>query len=157
MPSKYQKAVQKAVILFGENHTKVNKVKGGGRTIHIHHPTKNRALMYYPDAQYGLKNRKIMIFEILDTQKADKTIADITRSILVSNATQVQFIVKNDEIANKVGKIYDVIPSKFIDDFKIKKKKIAVSCQCYYAIIISKENAEDEEVPKSLLSGKVII
>lgn len=154
MPSKFHKTVQKAIIKFGENHQKVDEVKGSGRPIHISHPTKNQALLYYPDARYELKNRKIIIFEVLDTQKDDKTIADITRSILVLNATQVYFIVKNENIANKIGKIYDVILSKFADDFKIKKRKLLLDAS---AIIISEEDATDDVGLQNILYEEINI
>lgn len=154
MPSQYHNAIQSAIINFGNKHTKVERVRGSGQPIHINHPTKNKAILYYPDVRFELRSRKIIIFEVLDTQSEDKTIADLIRSVLTQNATQIYFIVKTNEIAEKIVRIYEVILSKFADEFKIWKRKLLEAAS---VIVISEEDAKDEEFLEYILSNEIFI
>ena len=149
-------AVQESIVAFGKKKDKkIQKIKQSGRPLHINHPTKkNKEIVYYPDVHFLLKNKKIIIFEIVDSQPLDKTIADITRSILVTSATQVYFIVKTEEIKNKIVEVYDVILSKFTDDFDIDEKRLLVEAS---AIVITEEDIENREELQTLLDKYINI
>ena len=154
MPSQYHNTVQNAIVNFGNEHAKVERVRGSGEPIHINHATKNKAILYYPDARFELKNRKIVIFEVLDTQSEEKTIADLTRSVLTKNVMQIYFIVKTDEMREKIVRIYEVILSKFADEFKIGKRKLLEDAS---VIVLSEEDVRDGEKFRTLLTEYITI
>ena len=156
MSSEYHKLVQESIVDFGKRYDKkIRKILQSGHPLHINHPfKKNKEILYNPDVHFLLKNRKIIIFEVLDSQTLDKTIADITRSILVTNATQVYFIVKTKEIKDKIVELYDVILSKFTDDFDIDEKRLLLDAS---AIIITEEDIENREELQNLLDTYISI
>jgi len=154
MVSKYHDIIQKRIVHFGENHRKVKRVKTSGHPLHINHPTKNLSLIYNPDVHFQLKNRKIIVFEIADRQSNEKTIADIIRSFLTPNVSQVYFVVPTEEKRKEITIMYDVILSKLADDFGTKKSKLPLDAN---VIVISKEDVLDIDKLDALLKEYITL
>ncbi|MCK4736781.1 MAG: hypothetical protein KAT65_30280 [Methanophagales archaeon] len=155
MPSSYHKAVQKAIVSFGGGFRKIKKIRESGRPLHITHPTKKKIILYNPDVRFELKNRKIIIFEIIDSQPEDKTIADITRSLLAKNVTQLYFIVKSEDMRDKIADIYDIILSGFADYFEGEKKKLFTGGN--NILVIAEDIVMDEMKLQELISNNISI
>jgi len=119
--SSYHSAVQRAIGRYGKSLRKVRRVRGPGRPLHVNHPTKNKVLSYEPDVYFELKNRTVVVFEVLDSQSSDKTIADLVRSLLCLEVCKVFFIVPDDRARDEVNRICDVVLSKIADDFEKRK------------------------------------
>ena len=95
MVTKYHHNVQSALLQFGSNQKTVNKcLKGDSKPISIVEPKSKYVVNYQPDTYYLLKNRKKIIFEILESElkKQDIIIADVIRSCLVENVSLIIFI-----------------------------------------------------------------
>lgn len=123
MSSKYHKSIIRLIGEYGRTFNKVVKVKTSGY-ISINHPTKLRKVIgYNPDVRYILKTSEV-IFEVVETQGKEKTIADVIRAFLAPNVSQVYFVV-NDKIKYKeVDEIVDVILSVLSDKMGRKKKDL---------------------------------
>lgn len=154
MTSQYHILVQQAIVRFGNNNKKVARVRHSGQPIHINHPTNSKTILYNPDVHFELKNRKRIIFEIVDTQPDEKTIADVIRSLLSPNASQVYFIVKNKNKEKNVDRIYDVILSKLADDFRTKKSKLPMDAN---VIHISQSDISNTQRLDDLLKEYITI
>ena len=128
MVSAYHQAVTDAIVRYGRGHRKVQRIRQSGHYLHINHPTKNLTIVYNPEVHFELRHSKI-VFEVLDSQKEAKTIADIIRSFLVPNVTQVYFFVKTTNTEQKVSDLCDVILSKLADDFHMKKSKLPINAK----------------------------
>ena len=93
----YHRTIQKGIVLFGEDWKKVDKVHlGNNRPLSITTVSSKFVVKYQPDVYFKLKNGKILIFEILQTElkKQDIIIADVIRSFLVENVCGLVFIYK---------------------------------------------------------------
>lgn len=154
MSSKYHSQLQKAIEAFGANHQKIKRVKKSGRFIHITHPTRKKAIIYNPDIRFELKNRKIIIFEIVDSQKEDKTMADIIRALLIPNATEIYFIVKSEEMGTKIVDMASVILFRLADVLEIPKKKMPLIVK---SVFISENEIENKEEVQNILNEEINI
>ena len=95
MVTKYHRNIQKAVLEFGKKQTLVRKsLEGNSKPLPIVEPESKYVVNYQPDVYFILKNRKKVIFEILESEihKQDIIIADVIRSCLVENVSLIVFI-----------------------------------------------------------------
>jgi len=91
----YHRTIQKGVILFGKEWGRVRSVyEGNKRPISITTVHSKMVIKYKPDIYFKLKNGKLIIFEILQSEldSQDKIIADVIRSFLVDNVAGLVFI-----------------------------------------------------------------
>jgi len=116
-------------------------------------PTKNLTIAYNPDVHYELRHSKI-VFEVLDKQSEPKTIADITRSFLTPNVTQVYFFVKTTNAQRKVTDLCDVILSKLADDFGTKKSRLPTSAR---VVLITNAEANNSNTLDNVLRSEIKI
>jgi hypothetical protein len=154
MPSDYHNSIQDEIEKFGKTQKKVKRVRTSGKYIHICHPTKNKSIPYNPDVHFELKNRKIIVFEILDSQSMQKTIADVTRSFLSPNVAQVYFIVKTEKMRDEVITLCDVLLSKLADDFRTKKNKLPMEAN---VIWISNKDVKNNKKLGEILEENISI
>ena len=141
MVSAYHQAVKNAIVRYGQNHGKVQRVRQAGHLLHITHPTRALTIVYNPDVRFELRH-SIIVFEVLDTQTEAKTIADIIRSFLAQNVTQVYFFVKNTQAEQDVSDLCDVILSKLADDFHTKKSKLPTNAK---VVLITRVEANNQQ------------
>ena len=73
MPSLYHQRVKDAIVRYGQNHGKVQRVRQAGHVLHINHPTKGLTIVYNPDVHFELRHSKI-VFEVLDSQPEDMSL-----------------------------------------------------------------------------------
>jgi len=115
----YHKKVKKAIIEIGKESSKKFEVHKE-EPIPIAHPYEKRVLHYKPEVYFLDRNRRYIIFEVLDDQAKDYNlvISDIMQSIMVRNTRKVVFIVKNKKDYDTVDDCVSII--------KIILKKLGV-------------------------------
>lgn len=153
MPSRWHSMIQQAILDFGKSNRKVKRVRSN-QPLHINHPTKKLVMLYYPDVYFELKNRKKVVFEVIDKQSNDKTVADIFRCFLSPNVSQVYFVVKSSAKEKEVSEMCDIILSKLADEFNTKKSKLPIEVN---VITITEEEAQNEENLNKLLQRLITI
>jgi len=108
----YHRNLQRGIKLFGEhadNKEHFLSVNIGSTIIRIHHPTNRRLppLEYKPDATIILRNRRKIVFQVLDTQagKNREIEADMFRGFLSGEVSIMVFVTKSRENAKNVDRI----------------------------------------------------
>jgi len=115
MVKDYHKNIIKIIeeLASKKQHLKINPLN---RQLKIEHTYKVEGFFYNPDIYFvNTKNNKYLIFEILDSQKKDKTIADICRIIFFKKCYKAIFVVKTDEQKEDIELIVDTIKVIFHD------------------------------------------
>lgn len=154
MPSRYHETVKNSIVRFGNSNNKVDRVRQSGHPLHINHPTRRLSILYNPDVHFEMRNRKIIVFEVLDSQQEVKTIADIIRSLLAMHVSQVYFFVDSIEKRDEVYDLCDVILSKLADDFKTKKSDLPLDAKI---VLITRSETNNQTVLDSVISEEIKI
>jgi len=150
MVTEYHERIQRIILDLGkdlmENGNTVKKVRqGSSRPIHINHPTKDKNILYKPDAYYERKDGRIIAFEVLDSQSCEKTIADVTRSILNPNVRHLCLITKDDRSRNEVVKTCDVVLSSIADSADVPKEELLQSVSVVKVTVTKSKKRKEVE------------
>jgi hypothetical protein len=101
----------------------------GKDSVAIRHadPDKDFKIKYTPDKRFETTYRKkrfVFVFEILDSQETDKTIADIIRSFFVPEIFKTIFIVKGENEQKEVYEIVEVLLSRIAKEMGKTQKEL---------------------------------
>src|SRR3989344_5531820 len=95
MVTRYHRAIEDAVVQFGQGCPDVKKAKRGSEVaLPIVDSDSKKVINYKPDAYFICKNRYKIIIQVLESElkKQDTIIADVTRACLVENCRGIIFI-----------------------------------------------------------------
>jgi hypothetical protein len=111
MVTPYHRAVQAHLLSIGRQARNISRVFGDARPRHIAHPSSTASFLYYPDATYQTKTGRFYLFEVLDSEEhaQSQVVAHVLETFLTPNVLKAIFIVKSEEVAQKVGNIANVI------------------------------------------------
>ena len=119
----YHKRVQKGIRIFAEQQdckSDFVHVSTGSKIVYIHHPTNRKLepLEYKPDAILTVRNRRMVFFQVLDTQaKKNREIeADIIRSFLSPEVSIVVFVTESKDYAKRVERISSIISENLVEN-----------------------------------------
>jgi hypothetical protein len=143
MPTDYHRRVQAAILQIGRESTKIRRVSNDRRPLHIVHPLKRTALLYYPDARFETRSGKFWLFEVMDSETGSQAqmIAHIVEPLLVDGVLAVVYIVKSDIGLRILEDITDVIISRMTD---LAGRKVDQRLR-YFRVVISPEDSRSVE------------
>lgn len=138
---RYHRNVQQSIKLFGEdrnNREQFLNVTVGGTIIRIHHPTNRKLppLEYRPDAIITSRNRKKIVFQVLDSQarKNREIEADMFRAFLSQEVSIVVFITDSQASAENVERIWSIL-SENLAGYDVEDESMPITT----SLIIPKE------------------
>lgn len=139
MPTAYHRRVQTAILKIGSESKKIRRVWNDRRPLHIVHPWKKTALLYYPDARFETRSGKIWLFEVMDSETGAQAqmIAHILEPLLVEGVIAVVHIVKSETGQQILEDLTDVVLSRMTD---LAGRKVDGRLR-YFRVVISPEDS----------------
>ncbi len=124
----YHRHVQRGIKLFGEDASNKDlflNVTIGGTIIRIHHPTRGSLapLEYKPDAIITSRNRRKIVFQVLDSQarKNREIEADMFRAFLSWEVSMIVFVTDSQMTARNVDRIWSIV-SGILAEYKVEAR-----------------------------------
>jgi hypothetical protein len=150
MPTAYHKVIQSAILQIGRESKKVRKVSNDRRPLHIVHPWKRTALLYYPDARFEMRSGKLWLFEVMDSETGSQAqmVAHILEPLLIDGVLAVVHIVKSDAGLRILEDITDVIVSRMTE---MAGRKVDQRLR-YFRVVITPAEATSVERVRAIFS-----
>jgi len=121
MATEWHERIKKYIAEYGKKlkySGKIVRVGKGGKSINITHPDRKVPhIPYKPDVYYVYKNRKIVVFEVVDSQTDDEVHADVIKSLIADNVSTLFFVVNNKTREEEVYNNADIIFKRTLDLF----------------------------------------
>lgn len=154
MPTAYHTRVQAAIIRIGRESKKVRKAWNDRRPLHIVHPTKKTALLYYPDVRFETRSGKFWLFEVMDSEIGSQAqlIAHILEPLLVDGVLAVVHIVKSDAGLKILEDLTDVVVSRMTD---LAGRKVDQRLRYYRVVITDEDSSSIGKVRRVFAQGGI--
>ncbi|MCI4352051.1 MAG: hypothetical protein L3K14_01495 [Thermoplasmata archaeon] len=154
MPTAYHRRVQAAIIRIGRESKKIRKVWNDRRPLHIVHPYKKTALLYYPDVRFETRSGKLWLFEVMDSETGAQAqlIAHVVEPLLVEGVIAVVHIVKSDAGQVILEDLSDVIVSRMTD---LAGRKVDQRLRYFRVVITPEDSRRIDKVRKIFAQGGI--
>lgn len=154
MPTDYHRRVQAAILAIGRGSKKVRRVYSDRRPLHIVHPFKKIAFLYYPDARFETRSGKLWLFEVMDSETGSQAqmIAHILEPLLVEGVLAVVHIVKSDAGLKILEDLTEVIVSRMTD---LAGRKVDQRLRYFRVVISPDESLSIEKIQHIFAQGGI--
>lgn len=154
MPTAYHRRVQAAILRIGRESKKIRKVWNDRRPLHIVHPFKKTALLYFPDARFETRSGKYWLFEVMDSEVGSQAqmIAHIMEPLLVEGVLAVVHIVKSEAGQKILEDLTDVILSRMTD---LAGRKVDQRLRYFRVVITPEDSNSIDEIRRVFAQGGI--